>query len=134
NPFIREKRDGRRAPGYLVYLLAGVAAFAAVAILHSRTVEGRPPRVSTDRGARVSPITQAASSISPVKVERKAAPPQERSFRLTSRSPAWLRPPGTHLTRLGPHWPARRPGTSAGPPAFPGRRSTPPAAIRPSHR
>jgi hypothetical protein len=92
NPFIRERRDGRRAPGYLVYLLAGVAAFAAVAILHSRTVESRPPRVSTDRGARVSPITQAASSISPVKVEGKAAPPQERSFRLASPGSADSRP------------------------------------------
>jgi hypothetical protein len=93
NPFIREKRDGRRAPGYLVYLLAGGAAFAAVAILHSRSGESRPPRVSTDRGARVSPITRAASSISPVKVERKAAPSQERSFRLISPGSADSRPP-----------------------------------------
>ncbi|MGD1031059.1 MAG: hypothetical protein ABSA05_07950 [Opitutaceae bacterium] len=92
NPFIREKRDGRRAPGYLVYVLAGGAAFAAVAFLHSRTVEARPQRVSADRGARISPITQAASSISPVKVERKAASPQERSFRLASPGSADSRP------------------------------------------
>jgi hypothetical protein len=92
NPFLREKRDGRRAPGYLVYFLAGAAVFATVAILHNRVGESPLPRASIDRGARISPITQAASSISPVKVEKKT-PSQERSFRLPSPGSADNRSP-----------------------------------------
>src|ERR1035438_6099768 len=71
NPFLREKRDGRRAPGYLAYALAGAAVVVAVAVLHSRFGQSRLPRAPVDRGARISPITRAASSMSPVKSEKK---------------------------------------------------------------
>jgi hypothetical protein len=99
NPFLREKRDGRRAPGYLVYFLAGVAILATVAILHDRSGGGRLRKVSGDRGARISPITRAASSVTPVKFEKKAGSLQARSYRLLSsdsaddRTPAGGSPP-----------------------------------------
>jgi len=100
NPFLREKRDGRRAPGYLVYFLAGAAVLATVAILHNRFGESRLPRAPADRGARISPITQAASSISPVKVEKKQASARERSFRLPSPGSPDARPPAAQAPAI----------------------------------
>ena len=99
NPFLREKRDGRRAPGYLAYALAGAAVVVAVAVLHSRFGQSRLSRAPVDRGARISPITRAASSMSPMKSEKKTVTPEERSFRLRSsgstdaRSPVGGTPP-----------------------------------------
>ena len=99
NPFLREKRDGRRAPGYLVYFLGGAAVLATVAFVHNRLGQGSPPRPSESRGARISPITQAASSMSPVNVEKRQASAQERSFRLPSLGSGDARSPERERTK-----------------------------------
>ena len=46
----RERPDGRRAPGYLVYLAGGLASLAAVVFLHGRS--GPAPRTAPRRPAR----------------------------------------------------------------------------------
>ena len=99
NPFLREKRDGRRAPGYLVYFLAGTAVLATVAFLHHRLGQNGPFRPLERRGARISPITQAASSMSPVKVEKGQASTRERSFRLPAPGSADTRSPEGGIPR-----------------------------------
>jgi hypothetical protein len=99
NPFVREKRDGRRAPGYLVYFLAGAAILATFAFVHNRLGQGSPPRPLENRGARIWPITQAASSMSPVRVEKRQPSAQERSFRLPSTGSADTRSPESGTPR-----------------------------------
>jgi len=86
--FWREKPDGRRAPGYAVYLLGGLGAVAAVLVLHRRLEgAGRPStHPGRDRGADVAAITQPAAMMAPVKVASKAAPAGDKSYRLGARS------------------------------------------------
>lgn len=88
--FIREKQDGHRAAGYGIYLAAGVAAFAAVKILHDRVVGA--PTVAPARAqplSNVAPITEAAALIAPVKIsEPQSRRPESESFRLEKPAPA----------------------------------------------
>lgn len=72
--FIREKSDGRRAPGYGIHLLGGCAAVAAVMAIHGRVVDRRwdSPPAHRARASEVSSITEAAAAITPVKVVPKA--------------------------------------------------------------
>ena len=87
--FIREKQDGHRTAGYGIYLAAGVAAFAAVKILHDRVVGA--PTVAPTRAqppSNVAPITEAAALIAPVKIyEPQSRKPESESFRLEKPAP-----------------------------------------------
>ena len=71
--FIREKIDGRRAPGYGIYLMGGCAAVAAVLALHARAVGGSwgSPAPRRARASDVASLTEAAAAIAPVKVAPK---------------------------------------------------------------
>jgi hypothetical protein len=92
--FLRERRDGRLAPGYAVYLLAGLLGFGAVVVLHRRfaTAAG-PANGLRPRLSHVAPITQSAATMSRIEVKNPPARPETRSFRLEqpaspSRAPA----------------------------------------------
>lgn len=82
--FKREKKDGTRAPGYGIYLLAGVLTVGGVMFLHHRLVRhaapAGPKRVPP---SNVAPITGPAAAVA--RVDVKAPPsrdPATRSFRL----------------------------------------------------
>lgn len=86
----REGPDGRRSPGYAVYLAGGLGALAAVWLLHRRPASGvrAPPRGAADRGADVASITQPAALMAPVRVAARTPPARARSYRLdTAREP-----------------------------------------------
>jgi len=70
---IREKCDGRRAPGYGIYLMGGCAAVAAVLALHARAVGGGwgSPAPHRARASDVASLTEAAAAITPIKVAPK---------------------------------------------------------------
>jgi hypothetical protein len=86
----REKKDGRRAPGYLLYLLGGIAAVMMIWFLHRRT-GGAAPAPRRQRAAvsaaEVSAITQPAALMSPVKLPEKRAELGARSYRLRENEP-----------------------------------------------
>jgi len=83
NWLLREKSDGRRTAGYLVYLLAGLAATAALIFLHRSTGSGGPPaRQPRPRVSNVAPITQPAAIMSQVDVAAKPAAPDIQSYRM----------------------------------------------------
>lgn len=86
----RERRDGTRAPGYLVYLAAGVAALVAIELVHDRLSPAPVARrrSTRSRGADVSSVTDAAARMSPVPPKRHAAAPGTRSYRLKHRDEA----------------------------------------------
>ena len=88
--FIREQSDGRRSPGYLVYLLAALASVAGLWMLHRRGSAGADapqPRRVRARASDVSPITQPAATLSAVEVAPRAAPAETPSYRI-GRPPA----------------------------------------------
>ena len=74
--FLREKSDGRSAPGYGLYLLGGLIVAAAVAFLHARAAGGRtaPPMLRRARASDVASITEPAAAIAPVKVNSTRRP------------------------------------------------------------
>ncbi len=86
NAFLREKKDGRLAPGYAAYLLGGLLAMGAILVLHRRFAAdpgvGSRPRA---RPSRVAPITQAAATMSRIEVKNPPAGPEARSYRLEQR-------------------------------------------------
>ena len=87
NAFLREKKDGRLAPGYAVYLLGGVAVFGAVLVLHRRFAAGDGARVGgRPRASHVAPITQPAATMSRIEVKNPPAAPETRSYRLEKRA------------------------------------------------
>ena len=89
--FIREKRDGRHAPGYLVYLLGGLSAVAVVAILHSRVTSGEGRARSSGRrnpSPNLDALTRSAALVSPAKVPDKPSSRKARKQRLNAASPA----------------------------------------------
>jgi len=82
--FLRQRRDGSRAPGYAVYLLAGLAACLGIGILHQRS-ESAGGAVSARNRRRLSdvaPITQPAALMSRVDIKNKPPPLETRSYRL----------------------------------------------------
>ena len=81
---LREKSDGRRTAGYLVYLLAGLSAAAALVIVHRRTVsaDGAPARRARVPASNVAPITQSAAIMSEVEVAAKPSDSEARSYRM----------------------------------------------------
>ena len=80
----REKPDGRRTAGYLVYLGGGLAAVAALAVLHHLVVTGGQPatRAARPRSSNVAPITQPAASMARVQVAAKSRAAEARSYRM----------------------------------------------------
>ena len=90
----REKPDGRRTAGYLVYLGAGLATAAALAALHHLVVAGgKPaPRAARARSSNVAPITQSAAIMARVRVAAKSRAAEARSYRLEKGSAAGARP------------------------------------------
>jgi hypothetical protein len=84
--FFREKKDGRRAPGYLLYLLGGLGGISAVALLHRKATVGGLDARTLRRTQRsdVGSITQAAAALAPVQVKDKAPLPDPGSYRLGS--------------------------------------------------
>ncbi len=84
NVFLREKSDGRRTAGYLVYLLAGMGAVAALIFLHRRTVVSgvAPGRRPQARVSNVAPITQPAAIMSQVEVAARPSASDARSYRI----------------------------------------------------
>ena len=81
----REKKDGRRAPGYFLYLLGGALAVATIVFLHRRAggpaLSSRrpPPGPATEVGS----ITQSAAIMAPVKLPDTGPPAGARSYRLS---------------------------------------------------
>ena len=88
--WFRQRRDGSRATGYFVYLLAGLGAFAAVVLLRHRSLAGDPRSVGGRRGksSDIAPITQSAATMARVEVRNPPPPPETRSFRLDHPRPA----------------------------------------------
>jgi hypothetical protein len=87
NGFVREKKDGRLAPGYAVYLLGGLAALGGVAVLHRRFATADLARGGArPRSSHVAPITQPAATMSRIEVKNPPPPPETRSFRLEPRT------------------------------------------------
>jgi hypothetical protein len=83
----REKKDGRRAPGYLFYLLGGTAAVAVIWFLHRRLGEPPPPANRRSRpgaAAEVGSITRSAALMAPVKPADPSIAAGARSYRLPS--------------------------------------------------
>ncbi len=88
--FKREKKDGTRAPGYGVYLLAGIFAVGSVMFLHHRlttraiaAITTRPPR------SNIAPVTGPAAAMA--RVDVKGPPsrdPATHSFRLPPKQPS----------------------------------------------
>jgi hypothetical protein len=115
NLFWREKKDGRRAPGYLLYLLGGASVVAAVLVLHGRAgAPARPPPRRRGQAATVGAITQPAALMSPVQVAKKSeANPPEHSFRLRPASPA---PPAATRSGSGGSFDAIDAALAAAPP------------------
>jgi hypothetical protein len=74
--FLREKSDGRSAPGYGLYLLGGLAVAAAVAFLHARAsgVRTGPSEHRRTRASDVASITEPAAAVAPVKVDSRGRP------------------------------------------------------------
>jgi hypothetical protein len=72
---LREKKDGRRAPGYLLYLLGGLGAIAAVAFLHRKATAGGldTPTIHRARHSDLGSIARAAQA--PVEVKEKTPSP-----------------------------------------------------------
>jgi len=92
NWFLREKPDGRRAAGYGVYLLAGLAVLGGIVILRQRFVAGPGARTAARaRSSQVAPITQPAATMTRIEVRNAPPPPETRSYRLDQRPPP---PPG----------------------------------------
>jgi hypothetical protein len=86
NGFVREKQDGRLAPGYAVYLLGGLAVFGAVVVLHRRFATADLARGGTRlRSSHVASITQPAATMSRIEVKNPPPPPETRSYRLEQR-------------------------------------------------
>jgi len=87
---LREKTDGRRTAGYLVYLSGGLVAVGAMIALRHMAVSGAKParRTFRDRASDISPITQPASIMAAVEVAAKPAAADARSYRMEK-----LRPP-----------------------------------------
>lgn len=81
---VREKPDGSRGAGYLVYLACGAGAIAAIFVLHRRLAGEGPHRVPArrDTAADVSSITQPSSAVSPVRVSSRTPAAASKSYRL----------------------------------------------------
>ncbi len=81
--FKREKKDGTRAPGYGVYLLAGLFAVGGVMFLHQRLTTKAAAPIARRAPSNVAPITGPAAAVA--RVDVKGPPsrdPATRSFRL----------------------------------------------------
>ena len=92
---LREKTDGRRTAGYLVYLIGGLAAAAAIMTLRHLAVSGGKPagRSLRGRASNIAPITQPAAIMAEVSVAAKPAASDARSYRMEKPRP--VRPPAT---------------------------------------
>jgi hypothetical protein len=87
---IREKKDGRRAPGYLVYLLGGVAAVAAVVVLHSRVSSGDVRARSPGRrksSPNLDAVTRSSAQVAPARVPDKAPSRKKKKYLLKAEKP-----------------------------------------------
>lgn len=92
--FIREKNDGRRAPGYGCYLLAPLAVLVAVAALRRRAdLPGSGRKARPAPASRLEEILRPASALEPIDV--KGAPERggARSYRAAAERPPAARPP-----------------------------------------
>jgi hypothetical protein len=80
--FVREKNDGRRAPGYGLYLLGGLSVIGMVMVLHQRASSGQwgSPQPRHARASDVASITEAAAAVTAVKVNSKASPSKFVSY------------------------------------------------------
>jgi hypothetical protein len=81
----REKSDGRRAPGYFLYLLVGGAAVGAIVFLHQRLSDPAPAprrRAASGTAAEVGAITRPAALMAPVAPAPHRPGSGERSYRL----------------------------------------------------
>jgi len=86
--FIREKSDGGRSPGYLVYLLAALASVAGLWMVYRRGSAGAdapPPRRARTRASDVSPITEPAATLSAVEVASRPPASEAPSYRMGRR-------------------------------------------------
>lgn len=81
---VRERRDGGRAPGYLVYLAAGAVAVGAVLCLARGSQPARRPRRPRSRASHVEAITEPAATMAPVVVRGQPPAPESRSYRLNA--------------------------------------------------
>jgi hypothetical protein len=90
NVLLREKPDGRLAPGYLLYLLGGLVVLGAIAVLHHRFAAGAAARSGGGRArpSQLAPITQPAATMSRIEVKNPPPPPEARSYRLEKPSAA----------------------------------------------
>ena len=87
NAFLREKPDGRLAPGYAAYLLGGIIVLAAVLLLHRRFATADLARGGArPRSSHLASITQPAVTMSRIDVESPPPPPETRSYRLEKRA------------------------------------------------
>ncbi len=84
----REKPDGTRGPGYLLYLALALAALALIEVVHRRLDAGSvgPPAHVRSRGANVGAITSAAARMSPVPADVAPSAPATRSYRLAKKT------------------------------------------------
>ena len=74
----REKKDGKRTAGYGVYLIGALFALGSVVYLRRRLAEGAgAPRAKGGAPSNVAPITQPASTVSPIEV-KDPHPPEGR--------------------------------------------------------
>lgn len=99
NPFLREKKDGRRTAGYLVYLLGAVAIIAAALVVHRSSTAGKwsAPRQPHRGQANVAPITQPAAVMAPVSVPARSASRDSRSYRIDRKGAAGASAPSAAL-------------------------------------
>jgi hypothetical protein len=81
----REKPDGRRAPGYGLFLLAGAAMGVAIYLLHRRFVpDAAIPGRRRPPSSHVAAITQPAATMSRIEVRNRPPAAEGRSYRLAS--------------------------------------------------